>query len=377
MKRVIHVVPDDKFTDAAVEVFSHICFLENRFLLLKQHNYPIKYIKRIDKIEIINTPKDLIDTVNTSADMVILHSLFFNPKYLLRIDQKIILIWSTWGYDIYSEKGFFNKRRLLVMALYKPYSKKYVHQYKKETFPAVIKHIIHSFFDNNYYKLFTKRVNYIANEFSYEFNLMKRKNNISAKNIYFLYPSREDDLYTHITGKNILLGNSADICNNHIDIIYFLKDIDLTARKIIVPLSYPSYPDRPAYVRLIRETIETMQNISSEILENFLPLEKYYQKISTCAYAIFGHIRQQATNNIVKLLFNGCKIFLYKESITYNALVEKGFILFTIDDDLNYDSLNRQLTEDERQHNKALYLDYYNYDRFILHLSDSLKDISF
>jgi hypothetical protein len=373
MKKAIHIVIDDKFIDSAIDIFSQVPFFEHRYLWLKQYD-KIKWIKRIiDKIEIITDEKELIGIINADADIVFLHSLYFNPRCLSRINSNIKIVWISWGYDVYSDKKFLNECKLIRVRFYKPYTQKYVRKNTKKTFIKSLKTLRHNFFFNHYYRLFAKRVDYIANELSFEYELMKKNNNLSAKYIYFQYLFKETQVA--ITGNDILLGNSADTSNNHLDIIQLLEKIDLRNRKIILPLSYPGYSARPAYIRLIRENLGLMRNVSSEILEDFIPLEKYHQIISSCAYAIFGHIRQQALGNIIQLLFDGCKIFLYKESIVFRALKEKGFILFTIDNDLNNDSLNKPLTEDEKQHNKALYLKNYNYENFILELNNELRRI--
>jgi hypothetical protein len=373
MKKAIHIVIDDKFIDSAIDIFSRVPFFEHRYLWLKQYD-KIKWIKQNNKIEILTDEKELVDTINANADIVFLHSLYFNPRCLLRINSNIKIVWISWGYDVYSDEKFLNERKLLRVRFYKPYTQKYVKKSTKKNLIKSLKTLRHNIFFNRYYRLFAKRADYIANELSFEYELMKKNNNLSAKYIYFQYLFKETQYA--ITGNNILLGNSADTSNNHLDVIQFFKNIDLRDRKIILPLSYPDYSARSAYIGLIRENLGLIRNILPEILEDYMPLEKYHQIISSCAYAIFGHIRQQALGNIIQLLFNGCKIFLYTESIVYSALKEKGFILFTIDDDLNIDSLNIPLTENEKQHNKALYLKNYNYENFIFELNNELREIS-
>jgi hypothetical protein len=372
MKKAIHIVIDDKFIDSAIDIFSQIPFFDHRYLWFKQYD-EIKWIKQINKIEIIKSKEELIKILNADADIIFLHSLYFHPRHLFGINQNIKIVWISWGYDVYSNKGFLNEPKLLKVDFYKPLTQKYVKKYAGRSLIKNLKTIGHNVFFSHYYRLFARRVDYIANELSFEYELMKKNNNLAAKYIYFQYLFKETSYI--ITGNNILLGNSADVGNNHLDVMQLLKNIDLKNQKIIVPLSYPSYPNKSIYMQLLQKKLETLQNASSEILENYMPLEEYHRIICSCAYAIFGHIRQQALGNIIQLLFNGCKIFLYKESIVYRALTEKGFILYTIDDNLNYASLNTPLTEDEKQHNKILYLKNYNYKNFIFGLDKELREI--
>jgi hypothetical protein len=366
------VVIDDKFIDSAMDIFSRIPFFNHRYLWFKQYD-EIKWIKQTNKIEIVKSEKELIKIINADADIIFLHSLYFHPRHLFGINPAIKVVWISWGYDVYSDRRLLDEHKLLRIHFYKPLTQKYVENYARIDLIKSFKTLKHNIFFNYYYKLFARRADYIANELSFEYELMKRINNLSAKYIYFQYLFKETPHI--ITGNNILLGNSLDTSNNHLDAIQLLKNIDLKGRKIILPLSYPNRPNKSMYIQLLRKNLETIQDVSPEILENYMPMEEYHRIISSCAYAIFGHIRQQALGNIIQLLYNGCKIFLYKESIVYQALTEKNFILFSLDDDLNYASLNTPLTEDEREHNKALYVKNYNYENFIAGLDKELRKI--
>jgi hypothetical protein len=166
MKKIIHIVRDDKFIDSAINIFSHFSFFNQRYLWPRQH-ITIQWINQIEKIEIINTEKELVNIINGNADLVILHSLVIEPRYLLDINPEIKLIWISWGYDIYSDKSIFTGRKLLPMDLYKPYTRKYVNRYARKNMISILKCVKYNFFYGRYYFLFAKRVDYIANELFY------------------------------------------------------------------------------------------------------------------------------------------------------------------------------------------------------------------
>src|SRR5699024_9686212 len=48
----------------------------------------------------------------------------------------------------------------------------------------------------------------------------------------------EQTVFSGISARNILLGNSASFTNNHLEAIDWLSDLDLTGRKVIIPLNY-------------------------------------------------------------------------------------------------------------------------------------------
>ena len=70
---------------------------------------------------------------------------------------------------------------------------------------------------------------------------MKRFIRFKAKQVQFSYgfPIKANNKLIFFTsGNKILVGNSGNESNNHIDIYYKLKDFNLKERKVISPLSY-------------------------------------------------------------------------------------------------------------------------------------------
>jgi dTDP-N-acetylfucosamine:lipid II N-acetylfucosaminyltransferase len=55
-----------------------------------------------------------------------------------------------------------------------------------------------------------------------------------------------------LTGKDILVGNSATPTNNHVEVFKLLSDLDLRGHKVIAPLSYGDERYRDAIIKLYR-----------------------------------------------------------------------------------------------------------------------------
>ena len=65
-------------------------------------------------------------------------------------------------------------------------------------------------------------------------------------------------------------------------------------------------------------------------------------------------MRQQAMGNIFLCLLCGIKVFLFKESIVYKQLIESGYFVFSIEDDLNDLSLQTLLSKEQAYNNFQL-----------------------
>ena len=157
--------------------------------------------------------------------------------------------------------------------------------------------------------------------------------NSNAQYIQILYPipvnldflvGLESKKSTRRT-KNILIGNSADTSNNHLEMLELLSEFSVEDVKVYCPLSYNGNPNY----------INTVVNKGKEIFkEKFIPI---LSMIPTEDYAIFlneidvvvmNHRRQQGLGNIIPLLYLGKKVFVRSDASSFSFLVEAGCIIF-------------------------------------------------
>jgi hypothetical protein len=159
----------------------------------------------------------------------------------------------------------------------------------------------------------------------------------------------------HQKPKNILIGHSLTYTDNHLDIFVQLKKIKIdSGRKYIIPVNYGidnDYDNNPD--NLIKEC--PLQEKQLMWIKEIMPFNEYQQVIGSVSHAIIGVIRQQALGNIYMCIRSGVKVFLYKDSVVYKELKKKGYVIFSIEDDLNEDSLNSVLTEEEARFNSELF----------------------
>lgn len=127
-------------------------------------------------------------------------------------------------------------------------------------------------------------------------------------------------------GPNILVGNSADPANNHIDVFRWLLDsgINFEGRKIIVPLSYGG---SPKYCQVVKDYGRDYFGEQFVPIEDFMPYDEYIETMHSCGTVIMGHLRQQGAGNITAALAIGATVYLRTDSRLAIGLERMGFYL--------------------------------------------------
>ena len=105
---------------------------------------------------------------------------------------------------------------------------------------------------------------------------------------------------------HILLGNSADPANEHIEALAQLEKFKESNIKIYVPLSYGNQ----AYAEQVSEYGKTIFEHKFVPLTEFMTYEKYQCFLKNIDIAIFNHKRQQAMGNTINLLGMGKVVYL-------------------------------------------------------------------
>ena len=204
-----------------------------------------------------------------------------------------------------------------------------------------------------YSKFITTKVKFVSTVFPVEFTYIQRKYR-EIRKFPFLYIRINDKIESEAKccgDKYILLGNSCDETNNHMDVLEKLESLK-KCLNVIMPISYPE--DRLAYKKMLRQYVEKLKYVKVILLDDFMPFEEYCKLISKCSFAIFGHIRQQAAGNIAQMLRMGAKVFMYKDSMGYQHYTNLGCKVYSIDDDLSADQLSQPISEDDAKKNLSI-----------------------
>lgn len=379
MIKIVHIINDEKFIDTAISIFDSLGESIRSYYFCYT-NSELKYIRKKDRVITFNDEASIINLINqNNYDIVFLHSQILSFTSLSRINKNIILIWISWGYDLYNQAPYIlPKIAPININVYKPLTRHYLR--KHFSYRGLIRYIVklNYFKDLSKKNRFYNRVDYLSTILPIEFDYITRfcKKHL-IKQFHFAYmrniPYEKIVNIDYSNGKNILLGNSGAETNNHIDVLKEISLLNIGNRKIIIPISYCGSVDYIKYLKIKVNEFNLENNVV--FLENFLAFEDYEKLISSCGYAIFGHVRQQALGNINIMIRNGCKVFFYKDSFAYKQLIKDGLIVYTIES-LNSESFV-SLSKTEIKHNQLSYINKYNYNEYIQSLKKDIVSLKY
>lgn len=361
MKKVVilHVFTDDKFFDSVSSFFDSLKNVENVYVFYsKDLNYIIQYINGISKIVLIsdiNKYKEYF--CNSSIDIVYFHSLsplFY--KLFRYIDLKKKIIWWCWGKELYHPFAF--RSALIKCNLYKPQTQalRSTIFLKMRRFFANIYHAIY-YYDYFFFRnRIINRIDYFSPVLPIEYQLIKETCPFFRAKPFMLESGPEMISVTPFEYKgkvaNILIGNSLTYPNNHLDVIKIVNECRIEwSRKIYIPINYGN--DYKKQKSILKSKANCTLNYIW--VTEFLPPLRYFELLASVSHAIFGVIRQQAMGNIDFCLKNGVKIFLFQDSIVYKELIDQGYKVFSIEDDLTTDNLDLPLSKSDAYWNYSLY----------------------
>ena len=173
---ILHIFPDDKFFDSVSDTFDKIDTIHNTYLFYTPDiSYKFKYIKKTYKLKIVHDKKEYLDFFsNSSVDVVFFHSLpEYNYKLVKYTHPGKIIIWWSWGFDIYSSEH--SLKALIPLDLYKPLTKNYVKQFQNSIKMKSLRDLILRPFFLKERKKAISRIDYFSPVLPIEYELMKKQ----------------------------------------------------------------------------------------------------------------------------------------------------------------------------------------------------------
>lgn len=344
-KRILHVMLDEKFNDMAIRMFESAGAGVNDYRVASP-----RLVFTKSPLARTCSPEELIQEVaRPEVSGVVFHGLPpVHHRLLLRIPQDKCVVWIGWGYDYYyllrdenEESRILEKTRALAI----PPLKVRVRRLARSIINRLRRTGIRT-------EDCLKRVDYFSPVLDVEYDMVRRHVPLRAQYIAWNYGTAEDDFALPgmglSSGGNILAGNSASATNNHIELFESIRDqVDLSGRKVIVPLSYgdPCYRDRviAAGNRILGESFYP--------LTEFMSKDQYLETIRSCGFVAMNHLRQQALGNICMAILMGAKIYLNEGNPLTSWLRQRGAIFGSMD------ALDMQaLSADAQEHNRTLLL---------------------
>lgn len=330
--KVLHLVQDEKFIDFFARSIDISDCISHRYIVYKPNlEKALRHIRKVNPFRQVDDgyfPSELMNEDLANCDVLVIHFLTTQGAIMINAaPAKVKVVWSGWGADYYhllpgGEKGLLGpethrvareldlkraKTNPLLHArlILRPIRRFYVHH--TLLMPAI------------------RRVDLFSSPIPEDYVLIKNhlSDRFFASYIQLNYGSVADTFALGnevVEKKNILVGNSATLTNNHIEVFKMLANYDLADRKIIVPLSYGDAD----YRNIIVYYGQKIFGSKFQPIIDFMPLDDYNKLISTCSCAIMNNYRQQALGNIGAMLYGGSKLFLNSKNITSEFFTRRG-----------------------------------------------------
>ena len=325
MIRLIHLCNDEKFIDIAIDQFERLHNVKSVFVVCSQTS--LKYVKSRNVVILDENEKILNFIERNPCDFVVLHSLYVALVDVSKICHPII--WNSWGMDVYSDK-YAVRKRAIVLSLYKPLTRNFINE--NLTLGQKVKRLLSPLYKWRYVNNL-RHIEYVSTVFPEEYNFIKK-----IKDDIKFFPFRYINICDEASVKSpsvefkerfVLLGNSLDLTNNHLDVLSMLE-MRKEKMTVVMPICYPQKNEK--YKKRLLEFARSLHYVHVMPITEFMPIQDYVGLISQCSCAFFGHIRQQAVGNITEMLKNGSKVFLYRDSFAYKHYASMGCKVYCIED---------------------------------------------
>jgi hypothetical protein len=147
-----------------------------------------------------------------------------------------------------------------------------------------------------------------------------------------------------VSGRDVQVGNSAAMTNNHLDAFLMLGDLSRDARSMIVPLAYGD----SRYGALVAARGRAMMGERCLPLVGFVPLDEYLKAVASCGHVVMNHLRQQALGNIYAALWRGARVYM-NDTAAFRGLRRIGLPVQLIQAQLGHKgmALQREPSEEE------------------------------
>lgn len=361
----LHLFDDEKFVDAAIANFENVAPGEHKYwVFVHGSSRELKYVKDKNKTEVVHSADfeaqwKLFNQTRPSA--ILVHYLTYRKARLIdKVKAKFPstqVVWFFWGgdgFDTYKfDRLLFQPKTARIRTVEQAFSRNWLRDLLDYYFNKLRIPFKDVRPDNHIkLKVIKDKIDFIVPVVPGDYDLFLKYYPSKGRRLEWNYLSIEQMMGANsdhvVNGSNILLGNSATKPNNHIEAIDILSKIDLSGRKVHVPLSY----GEQRYKQIVMAYGKKKLGASFSPLTDFLPLDRYNEILQSCGIVIMNHNRQQALGNIVASLWMGAKVFLNENSTVHGYLSGLGVKFFSIEHDMNtaglFDPLERSVVEANR-----------------------------
>lgn len=345
--KIIHIHNDLKFVRTD-EVFCCECvnnfsiFIGNSKTVPKPGLLMFTYSSN-DVNSIINLCKD--------ADGVVIYSLDYIKAYIVnRLPKSVIVFWRFFGGELYEKlPGYvFSEGTQRILQSKSHHS--YISYWNKTLRKGFWRLKYHSSPNRELNKAMFSRTDYFLTLVDYEYKFLKSK---FPQLPPLLELPRQSKLMVQSTKKRnnrckILLGNNRSPYNNHFELLEQISGLDkIPGFQYVLMFNYGR---KDYYYSQIKKMAEGISNVT--ILEEYLSLSDLYNLYEEAAAIVLNGYRQMGLANLYIALNKDVKIYLHKNNILYQWMLDNGFRIFNIYDfpeDWENEEIN--LSQEDAIHN--------------------------
>lgn len=343
------------FLNLTVKRFTENDAMQNNFFI----NLNNKSIYKNEKVKYLK--KNTLSFKQVIKSLPIIQSVTFYPfdftaaaflNQLQKMQPSIKVNWVFWGYEFYhrpdNEKQMFDE---FSSAYYKKQFSFFKNS-KQSLFNIIKSILLVPVFDKQFLADGYAKINRFYSFLPQDFKNGFQNNNNACEYYPISFLSIEEITEKIVWGNitnEVMVGHAASPSLNHAEILDMLHAISFSG-KLFLPLEY----GEEEYRKEIKNKANDLFNSNVVFLENRLTMPEYYQRLSVVGFAIFNFRWQEALGNILFLVWNGTKIFLKQDSSVYKQFISWRLIVFSIEQQLNKESITQLLTVDERQNNKRI-----------------------
>lgn len=358
---------DEKFIDSMIIINKEVNYkcVHDYVCVTRTKREGYKYIHSAELV--MNVREDEFRQILKSGSYhsVIIHSLLaLRPELIISIPKGIKVVWLAWGYDIY-QPVYGHRAMITINNLYHKETLKNKRHYLLITLKDLL-YRVKAVRSNKLVETAISRFDFFSGVIPEEYGLIKEERRNSffrAKPLVFQYGEidsiiRKSNINQSFTlGSDILVGNSADETNNHLDAFNLLSHYVIGSKQVMSILSYAGTKD---YVEVVEKRGRDIWGDSFIALKQFMKYQEYEKRMNGVGYGLFYLERQQAMGNIITLLWKGAMVFLSETSPLYVFFKKRGFGVFSIQNDLWRIEKDERLTREEQVINRELLLEHFS-----------------
>ena len=380
--RILHLISDHQVIERTLGVYESVFPGRNEVLVFSPQGKPFTRLKGKYEGQIVdgnNLSSFARGYDYSNITHIIAHYMSMDKiDFIKFVPDHIHVCWEIYGYDLYNQFLFPLGLNIFSEKTYKYTKYPLLSHYFKPllNFILMIKGVKYCFRwqIKKQFKFITGRVDSLQYCCKYDAKFVE---DFAGRTIpsyeVFNYSLKEvlGDLEGSVffDGKDILIGNSASLSNNHLYILDCLRKVNISNdSKLIIPLSYGGTKQ---YADTVANEYKKVYSDQLEVLREYMPLHEYNNIFLRLRAIILSAWRQESQGTAIMAFYLGIKVFMSERSPLYKWFVDCGFIVFTIES-LDNNSFEQMLSDEEKMHNRQIVVNRYNESRIAQTLKDNI-----